>query len=152
DDAVVLLDERNEVLRRVPVPGELRGRDFTWFEPGTGGFLAMRWAGDTFRSGTRHYELYRIDESGRVTGQAEATLWGPDQRYVPVLAGVAAPAPVLVSVLVGGFRPVQLLSARQADTYPEALERALEEFWPSLVLAYLLSAALAWLCYRRQVR
>jgi hypothetical protein len=53
---------------------------------------------------------------------------------------------------VGIWRARDLCEEGLAATYPEALVRALGEFAPALVVAQLLAAVLAVLCYRRQVR
>ena len=73
-------------------------------------------------------------------------------RSLQTLGGLVAPAPLILGGIVAAVRPPELLESGLAATYPEALGRALTEFWAALVIAQAVAFALAVLCYRRQVR
>ncbi len=154
DDTVILFNGHNELLRKFPIPQELRDLDITlFFETTTGGIVAYTTSPYDLLKPEMHYRLFHIDPKGQVTRTEEAVL---ESRYVmeymKTFLALVAPLPVVVDVVVAIVRPLDLLRRHQVDDYPQALAQAVGEFWPSLLLVHLLSAWLAWLCYQRQVR
>src|SRR5262249_8331950 len=90
-------------------------------------------------------------EDGRSRAATASVAWGDGWRE-KALAGVVVPSPLLLGAFAGGTRPQALLRVGAARSYPEALARTAEEFWPALLLAQALAAALAALCHLRQRR
>jgi hypothetical protein len=170
-DAVVVLNGRNQVLRRAVIPPELRSVDFAWTETSANEALYC-WTVDAERdqneesrsvmpaddaplsmSGQMHYEMCRADAAGQITWRAGVDLQkGSSQAYLRYLLGLFAPSPLLADFYVSCYRTKTWLSSRTNDTYGQALGQALDEFWPALVIIQLLAAGLTWAVYRRQVR
>jgi hypothetical protein len=151
DDSVLMLDERDQVLGRYPIPEALRGQAFSFAE--TGAEAVMYWHSPSDSLATQiEYRIYWVTPQGQYR-EARASLARDGGPWtLPVLSGVVLPSPLLLAGSVGIFRPRELLAGGLAWTYPEALGRALTEFRPALIIAHLLAASFAILCYRRQVR
>jgi hypothetical protein len=154
-DAVQVLNNDGRLLARYPIPEPLRGGDFTFAET-TAGEALMFWDSGTDLLATRvDYRIYWMAPDGRYREGSVSLLpfwWRSELRKVHVLGGVVVPAPLVLGGLVETLRSRDLMEKGLAATYPEALGRALREFAPALVIAHLLAAVLAVLCYRRQVR
>jgi hypothetical protein len=151
EDAVLILDERGEVLKRYPIPDSLRGLDISFGETNTSGAV-MCWKSpeDIFASEVQ-YRICRMDEDGKSQEWATTLPFVETGRLIP-LAGLVIPSPVGLAGAVMAWRPSMLLDDGLAASYPEALTRALIEFWPTLALAQLVALCFAMFCYRRQVR
>jgi hypothetical protein len=152
DDAVLLLDEADHVSRQYLIPDELRGQGFTFAETTTGEAV-MFWNSPFDELATNvEYRIWWVDENGRCR-EARTGLSAPGNlRPTQVFGAAVAPAPLVLGGFVAFGRTKELLEAGLAGSYPEALLRAVSEFWPALAIAQLLAAGLALLSYRRQVR
>jgi hypothetical protein len=152
EDAILLLDERGRELQSYALPEALRGRDVTFGET-TSSEALVYWSSPPDGLATEvEYRIWWLS-SGGGSREARVTLpWADPMRPLQVLSGVVVPCPVVLDVLVGTWRPRDLLDEGLEATYPEALRRALAEFSPALGIAQLLAAVLAVLCCRRQVR
>jgi hypothetical protein len=152
DDRVLVLDERGGVLGRYPIPEALRGREFT-FGRTTAGEAVMYAHGPMDALATQvEYRICWVTPGGRCREAGVTLAQNAPMVSQRVWAGLVVPAPVVLGGIIAAWRPSELLQEGLAASYPEALGRALREFRPALVIAALAAAALAWLCYRRQVR
>ena len=154
DDDLLELDAANDLVLRLPLPDELRGRAFFWAETAAGRSVAYT-REESPPDWAWRVRYYRLDRSGRVTSRAEFTLRGYNRPYVfaqRTWAGAAAPSSAAVVGFAGVNRPLALLDNGQADGAAEAWATALAEQWPSLLLGLAVSAGLAWACHRREVR
>jgi len=152
DDTVLVLDERGRVRKRYPIPELLRGQELAFAETTAGEALLYSHKPPGMLDTEVEYRIYWIAPAGR-SREARVTLpWHDGMRPLRTFGGMVMPAPVVVGSFVAFLRPAGLLEQGVAATYPEALRRALLELWPALLLAQLLAAGLAVLCYRRQVR
>ena len=151
EDAVLVLDERGEVLKRYPIPDYLRGLDISFGETSTGGAV-MYWNSpqDIFAWEVQ-YRICRVDADGGCQEWATTLPFVGTGRLLP-LAGVVMPSPVGLCGAVMALRPLMLLEDGLAASYPAALARALIEFSPALAIAQLVALGLAVFCYSRQVR
>jgi hypothetical protein len=151
DDAVMVLDERGGLLQRYPIPETLRGRDLTFAETTTGEALLYWKSPDDFLATEADYRIAWVAPDGR-SREAAGTLRAGGGVPLQVFAGVMVPSPLVLGGYVVIGRPYDLCNEGLSATYPEALARALTEFWPALLIAQLVGAGLAVLCHRRQVR
>ncbi len=151
DAAVLWCDEGGEELKRYCIPEVLRDRDFDFAETRTGEALMYERGPNDFLSTEHHCRIFWVRPDGRFS-EADVTLRHPAERWMRHLSGVLVPAPVVLGGIVASERPGTLLEQGVATTYPEALSRALREFWPSLLIAQAIAVLFAGLCYRRQVR
>jgi hypothetical protein len=152
DDHVLVLDERGQQLSRYPIPEALRGVDFSFGETTTGEAVLFWNSPFDILATEVEYRLWWVNSEGRCR-EATATLaYRGDMQEQQVLGGLVVPSPVVLAGLVASIRPAKLLEEGLAATYGAALGRALREFGPALVLACLVAAGFALLCYRRQVR
>ncbi len=152
DEAVVVLDARGKLLERYPIPPALRQQEFTFSPTTIGEGLMYQHSPLDVLAKQIDYGIYWVKPDGHFR-QAQATLArGEDMMSWPIISGLSLPAPLVLTGVVGTFRPASLLEEGLAATYPEALGRALREFRPALLLAMLAGGVLAGLCYRRQVR
>jgi hypothetical protein len=100
---------------------------------------------------TRLTRIYRLTAEGQVANYIETTLEPYGTQQIPHLAGILLPAPLPLDLAAGIVYPLARMLSGQAASYGEALRQTISHLWPSLLLAHLLAAVLAWLCYRRQV-
>jgi hypothetical protein len=151
-DAVLVLDEVGQVLHRYPIPPPLRGRDITFTET-TSGEAVVMWNSPFDELATEvEYRIDWVAPEGRYREARVALAWDGGMRSMEVFGGVVVPAPLVLDGLVGIVRPQDLVAKGLEATYPAALRRALTEFGSALLIAHLLAATLAVLCYRRQVQ
>jgi hypothetical protein len=99
-----------------------------------------------------HCNIYQIDAAGQLVGHEAVDLQKESSKYLRGLMGVLLPAPLAADGFVAGYRPWRQLDDGLVANYRLGLARALADYWPSLLLAHLLAAALAIGAYRRQVR
>jgi hypothetical protein len=152
EDAVLLLDERGTVLKRFPIPEALRGREVAFGE--TTGGEAVMYANTPFDEVATEvaYHICWVSPDGRCREAAVILPWAAPLRSMQAGGALVVPSPLVLAGLIAVERTRELLSEGLAATFPEALARALTEFRPALLIAQLVSAGLALLCYRRQVR
>jgi hypothetical protein len=153
DTEVLLLTAGGTVQGRYRIPEQLREQDFQWAETGRGQAVITTSHTPDERAPETEYRICWVDADGRCTRRVETTL----PSHVPqvdfgVLAGVLLPSPTLAAGYVGLVRPWEVLADRRESTYVAALTRCMGRFIPTLVLAHVVGAGLAVLCYRRQRR
>lgn len=152
-DEILMVNARNVVTSRFPIPEELRERDLNLAETATGEHLAYWTEGDDdFSSGSVDH-IYWFDAGGQVRRREDVHL--QDNRvpfFSATVLGILLTVPTYTDGAAVVYRPSVLLETGQAESYPQALKQALGEFWPALLVVHLLSAGLAVGCYRRQAR
>jgi hypothetical protein len=103
-----------------------------------------------------HWQLMWIDAKGNILRQKDYTVKRGDfagrAKYLPWDTAMAVPAPLGIAVMSIVLAPLISISLGEEPAYLGSLGRLCAEFWPAAVGIVLLSAALAWLCYRRQRR
>jgi hypothetical protein len=151
EDAVLLLDEHGEVLKHYPIPASLRGQDIHYSETNTGEAVMYGNSPEDILASEVEYRICQVDSAGRCRQTATVLPFIGMERLIP-MAGLVIPSPLGLAGTVASVRPSMLLDDNLAITYPEALGRALTEFWPALAIAQMIALAFAVLCYRRQVR
>jgi hypothetical protein len=149
-ESIRVFDSHGKELRRYPVPEELRDRDLSVAET-TRGEVLMRWhtPDDDLATSNEH----RI----ALTGPAgPCRQWTTSLAKAPTLPvegfALVAPSPLLLASYITAAQPKKLLARGAASSYSEAVLLALSEAASPLAIAQVLSAWLAFLCYRRQVR
>jgi hypothetical protein len=152
DDAVLVLDERGGVQKRFPIPEALHDREIHFAQATSGEAVMYAHGPEDELAEQVEYWVYWVNAAG-VCREANVRLaWAGENQSLRTLGGVEVPAPLAAAGLVAGVRTKLLLGRGLAATYPQALGRAFTEFAPALLIAQLVAAALAWACYRRQVR
>jgi hypothetical protein len=152
DNAVLVLDERGKLRKRWPIPEALRGQEFTYAETAAGEAVLHWHSPDDSLAATAEHRVYRVAADGRWREAGTTLAHAGGMPAFPVLGGVVFPAPAVLFGYVGLQRGGELVDKGLVATYPEALARALAEFWPALAIAQALALALAVLTYHRQVR
>ncbi|HTU94046.1 MAG TPA: hypothetical protein VMF69_28455 [Gemmataceae bacterium] len=150
-DAVLILDERGEVLKRYPIPESLRGHEISFAETSTEKAVMYANSPEDFLAPEVEYRICLVDSAGNYQ-QVTTTLPFLGVKRVLPLAGLVIPSPLVLGGTVALLRPSALLDYGSATTYPEALGRSLMEFWTALAITQIIAFGFAVLCYRRQVR
>ncbi|MGA2068235.1 MAG: hypothetical protein ABSG86_24900 [Thermoguttaceae bacterium] len=152
-DRVLLFDATGKQYSAFPVPEEFRDRSIVLYELDAG--TALVTASRLLPDRSRREELLWIDASGRVLGREGVPLGEGNAHYDQIEAWKAAlvvSAPVVLAFLAMVPVPSDYLAQGLEPDYPAALARSLAAFWPALLGASLLAAALAWHCCRRHRR
>ena len=153
DDAILVLNPDLKLVKQFPIPADLRSKDFAWSQTNVGTAVAWTTRTDRLRWGAGpKYEVYWLDDAGKITRHEEIALGrqGPDR--LAYFMGIIVPAPLPLSVVEGVLWPLVLFSQGTTNTWSVAWSFTLEDYRFSLPLACLVSAVLAFLCYRRQAR
>lgn len=152
EDEIQTRDSNNQVLKRFRIPEELRSKSLAYCETSRGEAILYTTSLPDVLDADIRYRIYWIDPAGRITRQAEPALrYRNSPQALRVVGGVLLPVPLLMDLGVGLARPFGLVLEGYETNWGAALTRALVEFWPSLLIAQLVGAVLAWRCYRRQV-
>jgi hypothetical protein len=151
EDAVLVLDARGGVLKRYPIPESLRGHEINFGETNAGEAVMYTNSPQDILASEVEYRICRVDSTGRCWQATTVLPFLGYGRAIP-LAGLVIPSPLVLAGTVAYGRSAMLREEELAATYPEALGRALTEFWLALVVSQLLACGLAVLCYRRQVK
>jgi hypothetical protein len=152
DEEILVLNPENRLLRTYTIPAELVTQSFSWFETPAGASVLYR------RKPTKDvsddiWQYWVSDHAGRVLIQSEVNLYKDTaELHLDAFMEALIPSPLLLDALVGWIEPRERLRSHKADSFGEALTASIAGSWPALVGVHLLSAGLAWLCYRRQVR
>jgi hypothetical protein len=150
EDAIVVINGRTNEQQRFTIPAELRDISFSWGQTTTGDQLAVWKTQMTPEAEIISYHVMLSDAAGVITrhndGEVSEALPPNELRW---FLGLNAPAPLLVDSIVGIWLPLRPWYGPH-EPYGVALPRYVLEYWPSLVFVHVLSAMLAWLCYRRQ--
>jgi hypothetical protein len=155
-DAVSMLDDRGQALKRYPIPEPLRGWDLHFAET-TAGEALMYWNSPRDELAMEvQYRIYWVAPNGRFRESTVTLPLSGELRELRVLGAAVAPSPFVLGGIVALYVPWVLreegLMEGFVATYEETLGRMTAEFWPALVIAQLLAAGFAVLCYRRQTR
>ncbi len=151
-DAVLMLNERLERTNRFVLPLKLRDKAINWFQTSSG--TAVAWLTNAgLGQAAAEQEVYWLNAAGQVIRHEVFTLPGQSPpKHLQILIAAALPAPLLLSVAEGVLWPLELFSQGRRGGWWEAWTQTLESCWPSLVLACLVAAVFAALCYRREAR
>jgi len=157
DDRVLVVDPQAgpqaRLQRAYTLPEKIRRQRFMFCELDnrTGVALLM-----DARARAYDQELVLFDPAGKVLRQA-AIPSQPD-RFVDRpstfawVCAAAIPVPIVAPFVVPSGYVREYLQSGEVSSYAGALARALGQTWPQLLIVFLLSASMAWLCYRRQKR
>jgi hypothetical protein len=148
---VVLLDVSGNQKQSFAIPEEMQGVGFTFWR--VGGERAV-FGQNRLLPHSRKEKLIWEDASGKVLRQEEATLAGQDQTEATAgkmwAATLVLPEPISSAAVMFGIYPLEQLSLDKAKTYAETLATSVSLLWINALAVCGLTAALAWLCYRRQ--
>lgn len=156
DDAVLILDEQGQLLKRYAIPEGLRGQDIHFAET-TAGEALMYWNSPVDELATEvDYRIYWVAANGSFREAAITLPWDGEVRQLRTLGAAVVPSPLVLGGLITMCMPWMLREenpyAAVTATYGATLGRMLATFWPALLITQVLAAGLAVLCYRRQVR
>jgi hypothetical protein len=150
EDAVVVINGRTNEQQRFTIPAELRDTSFSWGQTTTGDQLAVWNSQVTPEAEISSYHVALSNAAGAVTRRSDGEISEPrSPNELRWFLGLNAPAPLLVDCCVGWWLPLRSWYGPH-EPYGPALARYMAEYWPSLLIVHILSAILAWLCYRRQ--
>lgn len=151
-DRILVRDTLSGQRRRYQIPSELGRRHFSFVELADG--TAIAWLTGPRGGPLRRNELCWFDPSGQILRREEVLLKSRGSYLGPktqaLLQALELPAPVAMTLAATVFEPRRYLSRGKASTYGEALAEVASDFWPALVVTYLLGVGLAWVCRRRQ--
>jgi hypothetical protein len=153
ETAVLILDDRGSLLQRYPIPEPLRGQEILFVQTKKDEAVMYKvdlFRGITPREGPRKFHMWWVGPQGPMR-QAEGELAGGKESAPPLMFGVFCPAPLVLALFEGTFLPWVQMSAGEAAGYSAALGQTLRAYYSSLVFAVVVAAALAVLCYRREV-
>ena len=151
-DRVIIFGPTEKQYSTFPIPEGLRDRSIRLFGLDAATVLLM--ANRVFPDRSQRDELFWINTSGKVLRRAEVALAG-DGRSDASEAwtfALASPAPVVLAFTATVTDPRFLVANHAEPNYSAALARSLAVWWPPLLAMTLLSALLAWYCYRRHRR
>jgi hypothetical protein len=154
DEAVIVLDERGQELRRYPIPEMLHGRTFTFAETSAGEAL-MHWNSPEDLLATEvEYRICWVRPDDCIREAGFTLLYHHPMRSIRTLSAAVVPSPLALDVLLVLFRSSskEREEGDRAESLPEAMVLTLVDFWPALAIAQLLALGFAVLCYRRQLR
>jgi hypothetical protein len=149
---ILLADFAGRVQRSYPLPEELRGTWFGFWEISDGMALIDRTSGTP--EGNLH-ELSWINTAGKVVRQREVVLES-EQRVSPArvawLAAATVPAPIVAAFAVPLAAGATEIGPYEERSVVQTYRRGLPHAWPALAAVVAAAVAMAWLCYRRQRR
>lgn len=151
-DDVLVLDEHCGVMRRYAVPEALRGREFRFAEIARAEALMYSSGPQDTLATEVEYRVFFVMPGKGFREQIVTLAYSSGMKDLPRIAGLILPSPLALGGVVAAFRPGELRMGGVTSSYPEGLRRAARDYWPALVIAQLVAAALAVVCYRRQVR
>lgn len=154
EEAVLILDRKGQVLRRYPLPEALQGQGFSFLE--TSKDEGLMYKMDYPRGLARgrapvRYHIWWVRPDGGMR-QAEGQLVSPQGEVESSwLFGALCPAPLVFAIMAGTFGPAIQMDGNEASSYVEGLGQSVRFFYPGLLFTLVVGAALAVVCYRRQV-
>jgi hypothetical protein len=152
-DRVFVLDASEKLSSTYVIPEALRDEDFTLYE--LSGGTALVTVNRRLLDARQREELSWIDTSGKVLRQEGVLLDGGSSHSAARdtwQAILFVPSPFVATLIVMLVPTSEYLTSGLAPDYSSALLQVLSVVWPSVLVLSLLSAALAWYCYRRNRR
>lgn len=152
DSKVIAIDLEGRPRATWKIPQELQREDLQWYELTDGNALVQT----LHQPGSDiHLRFFWVHHDGTIskTERVDARLGLPCGPGVEHLIWAAAsPAPPTSSFISLVAVPLNAVGQGEQPDLPTAMARTLSDAWPALLAVYVLSAVLAWLTYRRQVR
>jgi hypothetical protein len=149
DDAVLKLDRENRIVRRFPLPADLREASFAWVETTPGTIVTLAGSDLDERTGKGLWQVSWFDDSGRLLRRDETWVQRPPHADLRILLAA------MLSPAVANWHFIDPLHMHYYPTwtqYLNALGRGLAAGWPVVLLVHFVAGVLAWLAYRRLVR
>ncbi len=140
-DRVLLFDAAGKQKAAYTIPADLRGRSFTFYDLNNGNAL-LSVGGD---------EFVWINAAGNVLKRKKVALENSRANDFPPQVALAAPAPIEIGLVIA-TDAAQRVESGESSSYAAGLRWSFSLAWPVLLAVSILGAALAWLCYRRQLR
>ena len=150
-----VFDMKNDTLREHPVPAELRGKSFTWYELADGKALATVYGNLNEEEGTNSVTLYWISADGGVEQTKHVVLhYTPtvSERMHRSLMALFFPTHVVITTTAVVLEPWLKSVTSETEDYPAALAKSLSYYWPGLLVLSVASVVLSVWCYRHQTR
>jgi hypothetical protein len=153
DDSIVVINGRDGSQRRFTIPTQLRNTSFIFGETTAGEGLACWTLPYEPGADILTYRVAWFDAAGHVIRRDEADVHVAADTPGQIWSlGIILPVPLLEDVYVTVIRPYRLPLYEPPPSYLGAVRRELADHWPSLLSTHLISAVLAVLCWRRQVK
>jgi hypothetical protein len=149
---VIAIDFNGRRRASWKIPAAWESADFQWYELADGTALAQRQRQD---GNVVYADLAWIAPDGAITRQEELEAYYGLTASAPVtyfLKAALTPSPLTMTYMTAISTPSGAVNRGEQPDFPTALAGTLADAWPALVTLYSLSALLAWLTYRRQVR
>jgi hypothetical protein len=134
------------------IPPELLSSDFQWYEFANGSALAQKQRQD---GNAIYVDLTWLAHDGEISKTQELEAYyglNAGARVTYLLLSAATPSPLTMTYIAAIGTPSSAVNRGAQPDFPTAFAHELPDAWPALLLIYVVSAALAWLAYRRQVR
>ena len=154
-DRVEVLRPDKSYLRSYLLPEELKNsKSIQFYELEPDHALAIGMTSDSER-GIQNAALRWIDPSGKILKQEDVQLvsGAPSNPFVTsTVLTLIVPVPTIATTMAVLVEPWNHLRMGRKQTYSAALLSSLSNFSLGLPAVFVVSAFLAWRCYRRQVR
>lgn len=144
-DKVILFNAAGKQVHTYEIPEDLRKRSFILYDLGDEKALISYSKGYPYPS--NHEELTWIETTGKILRHEEVTLAG-HKSYVNEIWGIALVLPEPIVLLFCAMLNPLIVDVQA--TYTDALAQSLLDYSLPLAVLCILSAGLAWICYRRQ--
>jgi hypothetical protein len=151
-NSVLVLDDSGTVQQRYPIPAELREKTWSFAETTAGEALVYRTTPFENRADQNEHRILHISPGGNYRETAIVLPAGGSGLQLQVTGGVVFPSPLFLAGMVSTVIAQGTLVTERAATWPDALALAWAESALTLLVAQVVAAGLAVLCYRRQVR
>lgn len=148
-DAVLAFDRENKLIRRFPVPDELRDQSFAWLELPTGDVVTLTNLDFDFELGRGRFRYSWFDAAGEFLRREETELTLHPQTTERALA-TGMLTPVVSAWLCAD--PLSLSYYTRWSDYGTVLRNRLLFLWPGLLLAQVVAVVLAVAAVRRLAR
>lgn len=143
---IVKADLNGDAEGRWKLPEELRDKSLSIYDLGEGRIL-VSYLGRAIGRNLEHEFLWLSDRGEIERRQTVELLQGGLEPHEVWTMSPSLPMPSVLTLLFS-----LTASEVRGPDYPSKFAKALAMFWPALTLVYTVSAALAWLAYRRQMR
>jgi len=154
-DRILILDAKGKQLYSYIIPKAAQMSDFYFSELGDEKAL-LHYSPNKLSYFSRNRTLLWIDRDGKILRRKDVALESTYSleitSYDAWKFALGVPASVAMIGYAAVAAPMSYLGEETAPNYTEALKRSVSETWLPLVAVCILSAVLAWFCYRRQRR